>query len=154
MNFNHTEQVQTQLASISPDLKPLWGIMTPQHMVEHLILSIQISTGKGPQKLYSEERMANIIKQKVIYTETELGQGIQNPILGDQLSALVHANMHEAIAELINEIQYFEDYYKNNPDATHMQPRMGLLNHDEWVVLHDKHFKHHFKQFGLLEMES
>jgi len=29
-------------------------------------------------------------------------------------------------------------------------PRLGKLNYKEWIIFHNKHFTHHFKQFELI----
>ena len=34
------------LNKLDPQQKPLWGKMTPQHMLEHLILAVQMSNSK------------------------------------------------------------------------------------------------------------
>ena len=40
-------------------------------------------------------------------------------------------------------------YFKENKDATPINPTMGELNKQEWTIFHNKHFEHHFKQFNL-----
>lgn len=32
-------ELPNALDQLAPDAKPLWGVMTPQHMVEHLIVT-------------------------------------------------------------------------------------------------------------------
>jgi len=36
-----------------------------------------------------------------------------------------------------------------NPDALKLNPTFGELNKAEWEIFHEKHFTHHFKQFGI-----
>jgi oxepin-CoA hydrolase/3-oxo-5,6-dehydrosuberyl-CoA semialdehyde dehydrogenase len=124
--------------------------MTPQHIVEHLGFSLQISTGKSPQRLHMPEDVAATIKQKVIYTEAELPEGVKNPLLGDEPPVLKFADLPSAIDQLMMELDYFEEFYRENPDAKNMHMRMGELDKNEWNVFHGKHFKHHFKQFNLV----
>ena len=40
-------------------------------------------------------------------------------------------------------------YFEENKDATPINPTMGELNKQEWIIFHNKHFEHHFKQFNL-----
>ena len=58
--------------------------------------------------------------------------------------------METAIENLKTELDYFDTYFKENPEAKTIQPRMGLMNKEEWTVLHNKHFTHHFKQYNLV----
>ena len=93
---------------------------------------------------------ATKIKSKIVYSDAELTQGIKNPVLGDEPPALVHSNIQQAKQELFREIEYFDRYYKTNPNAKNTHPRMGELSHIEWLTVHGKHFTHHFKQYGLI----
>ena len=34
------------LKKLTPDKKPEWGIMSAQHMIEHILLAVQMSNGK------------------------------------------------------------------------------------------------------------
>ena len=36
----------TKLNLLKPDQKPVWGKMSAQHMVEHLILAVKMGNGK------------------------------------------------------------------------------------------------------------
>ena len=44
-----------------------------------------------------------------------------------------------------------EKYFAEK-DIKTTNPVFGDLNYEEWIRFHSKHFAHHFKQFGLLEM--
>ena len=101
-------------------------------------------------RLYTLEE-AEKVKSKVIHSPAQLIPGIKNPILTDEPPELEFSDLKTAIKELYNEIDYFKMYYKKNPKAIHTQPRMGDLSHYEWLTLHNKHFTHHFKQYGLIE---
>ena len=45
LNFEDKADVISKLKSLKVDQQPEWGIMTPQHMVEHLIVSTKMSNG-------------------------------------------------------------------------------------------------------------
>ncbi len=150
IDINNTAVLKAYFNQLQPSQAPLFGKMSPQHMVEHLAFSIRISTGKNPVKFYNTPEVGEEIKKKVIYSPTELQQGVKNPVLGDEPPALIHANLEEAIATFFEELAYFHTYYREHPQATHTQPRMGELNYSEWSILHSKHIAHHLKQFDLL----
>lgn len=150
INFTDTAQVSTILSTLNSTTTPLFGIMSPQHMVEHISQVIRISNGRWnlPQ-LFREEKAAKM-KAYLMQTDTELAVGFRAPFLEEgELLTLQHENMESAIEQLIDEITAFENYFKANPLATPMHPALGILNHEEWIIFHNKHFKHHFKQFGL-----
>ena len=51
------------LNKLDPQLKPLWGKMTPQHMVEHLILAVQMSNGKLKLECFNPpDKVSNVKK--------------------------------------------------------------------------------------------
>jgi hypothetical protein len=131
--------------------KPIFGEMTPQHMVEHLILTVRISTRKEPQKHYFPSEKEQKIKAFVIGTDNDMPIGFKSPILPpDGLPALKYSNLTDAIDNLKTELNDFDDYFRNNPLDKPINPTMGELNYQEWVRFHNRHFMHHFKQFGLL----
>jgi hypothetical protein len=147
---NNRENIFQLLKTLTPQTQPAWGKMTPQHVVEHLTFSISISNGKGPQKQYTQPEEAEALKERMIYSEMEMPQGIKNPILGEDLPVLKCKDIETAIEQLKIELNDFDQLYKTNPEAKMIQPRMGPMDHKEWTVLHNKHFTHHFKQFGLI----
>ncbi len=143
-------ELQNVLGKLKADAQPLWGKMSPQHRVEHLAKSMQMSYGKFKVKFYFTPEEAEKLKEKLIYGDAQLSPGIKNPVLGDEPPALAFEDLNAAHAELHAEIINFSDYYNQNPDATNTHPRMGELKHKEWLTFHSKHFAHHFKQYGLI----
>ncbi|MBC7865817.1 MAG: DUF1569 domain-containing protein [Bacteroidia bacterium] len=146
----NTPALKNTFSKLKADAKPQFGKMSPQHIVEHLCSIIKISSGKKISKFYFTQEEADKLKAKLIYGDAELSPGIKNPALGDEPPALVHSDLNAALEELYIEITYFETHYKENPGITHTHPRMGELKHEEWHVVHNKHFAHHFRQFQLL----
>ncbi|MBA2611934.1 MAG: DUF1569 domain-containing protein [Bacteroidetes bacterium] len=151
VDIHNTSELNNILNKLQPNAKPLWGKMSPQHIIEHLAMAVKISTGRINSKFYSTVEEAEKIKSHVIHSQAELTQGIKNPILTDEPPTLVYPDLTTAISELHKEVDHFKSYYEKNKGAIHTQPRMGDLNHAEWLTLHNKHFTHHFKQYGLTE---
>jgi hypothetical protein len=131
--------------------KPKFGAMTPQHMVEHLILTVRISSRKEPQKHFYPPEKEQKIKAFVIGTDNDFPPGFKSPILPPEgLPALKFSNLTEAIDNLKTELNDFDDYFSNHPLDKPINPTMGELNYQEWVRFHNRHFMHHFKQFNLI----
>lgn len=150
INIQERNTVFETLKKLQSDTPPLFGKMTPQHMIEHLMLALSFSNGKSPQPLMVDERVAKTIKHYTINTEREMSVGFKAPMLGDDLLPLTYSNLESAIEHLREELNSFDLYFKINPNATPVSPVIGELNYNEWIVFHNKHFTHHFKQFGLL----
>jgi oxepin-CoA hydrolase/3-oxo-5,6-dehydrosuberyl-CoA semialdehyde dehydrogenase len=144
------EEFLALLDRLQPDSQPHWGVMGPQHMVEHLTQSVMISRGMPEIQVYNPEELAEKFKAALIYSDRPLSRGIKNPALPEQPSPLRHGQLNEAKEELHREWDHFKEYFRLNPQAKHNHPRLGKLTHEEWAVFHRKHFAHHLAQFGLL----
>jgi hypothetical protein len=78
--------------------------------------------------------------------------GLKTPLLpAEGPIPFEFSSLAEAKENLNKELDAFETYHANHPDALFVQPRLGKLNYKEWIIFHNKHFTHHFKQFGLVE---
>lgn len=150
INIQDRNTVFEILKKLESDATPMFGKMSPQHMIEHLILALSFSNGKSPQPLMVDERIAKTIKHYTINTDREMSVGFKAPMLGDDLIPLSYPSLEIAIEHLKEDLNAFDLYFKNNPDTKPISPVIGELNYAEWIVFHNKHFTHHFKQFGLL----
>ncbi|RZK75600.1 MAG: hypothetical protein EOO85_13465 [Pedobacter sp.] len=137
------------LRQLKEDDKPRFGLMTSQHMVEHLAMSVRFSNGRSPQPLYVSTERAQVSK-RFILGDGEYPIGFKAPMLGDSPPPLIKAGLKEAIQYLENELAYFDSYFEANPSTVVMNPVLGELTYSEWIILHNKHFAYHFKQFNIL----
>ncbi len=151
--IHFTEQRQEFLDALnrlSPDTLPAFGMMTPQHMVEHLSQAISISNGDRTIRLMVDEDRAAKQKRIMIYSDRPFPMGMQAPAMEGKLAKLRFDSLDEAKEELIRHMNKFDTWHRINPDAGCIHPFLGLLNHQEWVKFHSKHITHHFKQFNLV----
>ncbi len=148
--FNGQELVK-RLERLTTESKPSWGIMTPQHLVEHLIFLFDVSMGKIEIPIITpEEKLARY--QESLYNHRPMPKFFKFPgIPGDSNTPLKYENLDEAKASLLNSYEAYEQYYKDQPDAINSHPVFGDLDKTLWDLLHRKHFHHHFEQFGLLD---
>ena len=137
------------LTKLEPDTKPLWGKMTAQHMVEHLILSVKMSCGKFDVECFSPEEKLPVLK-KILMSDRPLPRNFVNPIIGENLLSLEYDSLDKSKVILKAEIKNYYDYFVKYPDAVFTNPTFGKLNKLEWDVFHNKHFTHHLSQFGLM----
>lgn len=150
INILHQETVFKTIDKFEPHLQPIFGQMSPQHILEHLVLSLHLSTGKRKIEFKGDDEVAEKIKASLIYSDAEMPIGIKNPLLKGVLEDLVYNTIDEAKQALKNELVYFYNYKSDHPDAASIHPRMNVLTIDEWAKLHSKHFSHHFKQINLI----
>jgi oxepin-CoA hydrolase/3-oxo-5,6-dehydrosuberyl-CoA semialdehyde dehydrogenase len=145
LNFVEIEKL---LSRLTVDQKPLWGKMTPQHMVEHLYKTIQASINEINLNVFSEERKIPVLK-KLFFSERPLPKEFMNPAIGPDLLKLEFEDMITAIKELENVLIRYVRFFEQNPSTKTAHPVFGYLTKDEWDIFHKKHFKHHLSQFGL-----
>ena len=153
MNYlENKSDLKALLKKMTGNEKPEFGLMTPQHMIEHISLSIKFSNGKTPQKVVFEEEMAKKIKFHITQTKNEMKPGFKTPIIPtDNLLALDSKNIEEAIENLITEIKDFEKFKRENPNIKPINPVMGEMQWSDWGIFHNKHIRHHLRQFKLIE---
>lgn len=142
------EKIKTKLDSLDSHDKPKFGIMSPQHMIEHLILTVKLSYGriKIPPFVPTEKQLAQ--KQTLLYELEEFPKGIRAPGLNNNLLPLRFQSLKEATDELIKSIENYNQYFDESPGSMTFHPRFGALSHVEWEQFHKKHFRHHFSQFA------
>jgi hydroxymethylglutaryl-CoA reductase len=138
------------LKDLSPDAKPLWGEMNAQQMVEHLVLSVEISNGKRDLPLYTEKEKVEKVKNVALLSNRPLGRGFRNPALPVSPLLLMYKDIEEAKQVLRQSIDLFMHYFRNNVETTRVHNMFGPLDYHEWLWFHYKHFLHHFMQFGLV----
>ena len=66
------------------------------------------------------------------------------------LEDLRYGSLAEAKEGLINSLKEVEEKFKLDPDWKAYSPTFGYLNRYEWKLYCQKHFQHHFVQFGLM----
>lgn len=138
------------LDKLTVDSKPLWGKMTPQHMVEHLILAVRMSNGNLAVECFNPPDKIQTLK-RFLLSGRPLPQNFINPLIGENLLPLVFKSLEIAKLELISELELYREFFRNNPEQQPINATFGPLNKDEWHIFHTKHFEHHLKQFNLIE---
>ncbi|MEZ4828842.1 MAG: DUF1569 domain-containing protein [Bacteroidia bacterium] len=142
-------EVPELLERLSPESAPLWGIMGPQHMVEHVSGLFYISRNNLGIKCSTPEDKLPRIKE-FIWNDAPFPRSVRvQGIPRDSTLPLRFSSLDEAKAVLLKNIQAFFGFFAQNPDASTMHPVFGPLNFEEWKRIHWKHTLHHLRQFGL-----
>ena len=143
------ETMLSILNRLSSSKTPLWCKMNAQEMVEHLSDMLMMSRGTGNFTIdVDAETIAR--RQQFLSSDKEMAKNIAVPFTKDIIE-LRHDELELALDEFADEWINFTEYYESNPSASVIHPYYGDLDYNLWLKMHDKHFTHHFKQFGLIE---
>lgn len=139
------------LSKLSEDAKPQWGIMTPQHMIEHLEHTYKIAAGEIQDfEISTPEKILEKVKNS-LWNYDKFPQNSQFPLLEkDTLEPLKHENLAVAIEAFKAQREIYIEFFKEHPDVKLKNIVFGELNRYEWYLLERKHLNHHFEQFGLI----
>lgn len=143
--------IDSKLKSLSEESQAKWGMMTPQHMLEHLEMSLRIATGdiSNFEIATPEEHLEKV--QETLYNYEKMPHGYKMPLMKEnELEALNHSTLEEAKKALLESYEAYEVYFREHPDAVTKNAVFGELTSFEWKLLNRKHFNHHFEQFGLI----
>lgn len=152
MNYFDKNLLHERLQALPADQAPLWGTLTPQHMVEHLAFTMEFSNGKRLMTLVIPEEKALKAKARLLDPEWQMPVGFKAPFMpADSLPPLQFSSKAAAIDALLQQMNDFYDFYARNPEATSVHPYFGTLNQAEWEIMHHKHFGHHLRQFGVAD---
>lgn len=138
-----------RLRELDENASPIWGMMSPQHMVEHIVGSWRISNGRAriPVMLEGDELE---LRRTFLFSELAYERNIKNPTAsGTGLAKLRKPSLSAAIDQLEDEMIEFFKYHEANPSAEENHPVFGVLDFDSWLLFQTKHMGHHLAQFGI-----
>ncbi len=149
IDFENKTDLISRLKTLKVDQQPSWGIMTPQHMVEHLIVSTKMSNGGLTIPCRIPEAQIPQYRAFLLESDQEMQKGIKAGGM-EGLLDLRFPTLEAAIEKLESEIDKFHAYFEANPTAKIVNPVVAEIGYEDWKTFHKKHFTHHFKQFDLV----
>ncbi len=145
------ETLRDTFKKLDPKAQAKWGILTPQHMVEHLEYQFLIATEKVHTRLAVSPKLLEIF-EPVIYNHEPMMKGYNHPMLKKgELEELRYPSLDMAIEKYFETREKYETYFKERKGKLTLNPTFGMLTKFEWDLLNRKHTHHHFQQFGLVE---
>jgi oxepin-CoA hydrolase/3-oxo-5,6-dehydrosuberyl-CoA semialdehyde dehydrogenase len=140
------------LDGLRPETPALWGRMTAQQMVEHLVWTFEVSTGRVVLECpYPEDQRERM--KRFLYHNRPTPHEFLNPALRDGLPPLRYPDLRAGRAALMTEVDRFLEHARTRPDTKHTHPIFGPISVEDWSRTHFKHGRHHLLQFGLIEVE-
>ncbi|AUC83441.1 phenylacetic acid degradation bifunctional protein PaaZ [Lacinutrix sp. Bg11-31] len=145
------DKINECLSALKEDAKPKWGIMTPQHMVEHLEYTYKIASGEIQDfEIATPEKILEKVHNS-LWNFDKFPKNSQFPQLEkDTLEPLKHPDLATAIEKFKAQREKYLEYFKENPEAKLKNLVFGELSKYESYLLERKHLNHHFEQFGLI----
>jgi len=141
------QEIEKSLERLNANSFKLFGRMSPQHMVEHLIITFKLSSGRVSIPEFEPNAKQLEYKKLLLETDMEFPKGVRAPGLPEEPMPLRFESLEIAKEKLLNSILEFHNHFTVNADETTFHPRFGKLNYAEWKVFHSKHLKHHLGQF-------
>lgn len=143
------------ITNLTKDSQPLWGQLSAHQMVEHLSLRLAFSSKKIIGKPFmTPERMA-YYKAKFFNKDAPIPKNFTaKGLIIEKPNRTRFRSLDDAIAVYQESILDFVTFFQKDISGLSFHPFFGYLSYDEWVYYHNKHIKHHFIQFGLIEVEG
>jgi len=144
------DKIEELLLGLTEETKPNWGIMTLQHMIEHLEYFNEVSLGKvQAERVTPEQKLEKYTES--LYNYREMPKNYEMPLLRKgKTEDLRFDSLDSAKEALLKSLKASEERFKENPDFRAFNAVFGDLNHYEWKLYNQKHMQHHFKQFKLM----
>lgn len=145
------EKVDEWLNKLTENSKPQWGILTPQHLLEHLEIGYKIMSGQIQDfDIVTPEKILDKVHHS-LYNYDKFPKGSSFPTMKKgELEDLIHPDFETAKAKFLEAREAYKTFFKENPDAVLKNMVFGELNRYESYLLERKHLNHHFEQFGIL----
>lgn len=136
---------------LTENTKPSWGILTPQHLLEHLEQGYKIMSGEIQDfEIATPEKILEKVHNS-LYNYDKFPKGSAFPTMKKgELEDLIHPDFETAKAKFFEAREAYKTFFKENPEATMKNMVFGELNRYESYLLERKHLNHHFEQFTIL----
>lgn len=145
------EKIQACLDKLTEASQPKWGILTAQHLIEHLEEGYRIMSGeKQDFEIATPEKILDKVHHS-LYNYEPFPKGTAFPTMKKgELEDLIHPDLATAKAKFWEAREAYVSFFKQNPEAVMKNMVFGHLNRYESYLLERKHLNHHFEQFDVL----
>ena len=145
------EKIQECLHKLTENSKPKWGILTPQHLLEHLEHGYKIMSGEIQDfEIATPEKILDKVHNS-LYNYDKFPMGTNFPTMKKgALEDLIHPNFETAKTKFFEAREHYKAFFKENPEAILKNMVFGEMNKYASYLLERKHLNHHFEQFNLI----
>ncbi|HZW78175.1 MAG TPA: phenylacetic acid degradation bifunctional protein PaaZ, partial [Flavobacteriaceae bacterium] len=123
------ESIMEALKKLEPDTKPLWGILTPQHLIEHLEEGYKILSGEVQDfEIATPEKILDKVHAS-LYNYEKFPRHTHFPSMKKgELEELKHPDLETAKQKMLEARNAYLQFFKENPDAQLKNMVFGMLN--------------------------
>lgn len=139
------------LYKLDPLQKGKWGKMDGQQMVEHLRDICKVASGKIVLPLVNTDPEKLAQARSFLMSELPFRENTKVPVMPEEPRPHKYSSLEVAISKTEEELKEIFTVYTSNPSLVLMHPIFGELNYAEQVQYLDKHFRHHLRQFRLID---
>lgn len=151
----YLKSVPQMLEGLSGDASPSFGVMTPQHMLEHLIWVTKSSIkdfGPAPDRSELPEK---VLKFMHFIESGKPMKYIAKDVTADDLNDLRLESLEAAKQGLADAIGRLINDYDNRGDKPYYNPMMGVVSKEHMIDFHKRHYVHHLEsQYGLASVNA
>lgn len=149
------EAIQQCLNKLTENIKPIWGSLTPQRMIEHLEYTYKIASGEIQDfEINTPEKYLEKV-HATLYNYEKMPRIYDFPLAKkSKIESVKYDSLEMAKTKMLEARESYLNYFKENPEAITKNVVFGELNRYEWYLLERKHLNHHFEQFNLLDTKK
>ena len=140
------DTINQHLNNLQEGTHPLWGEMSAKEMVVHMEDTLKISNDKNHSKIITPEDKLPLFVG-FLHSEKEMPRSYKVDYFDSH--SLEGIELADLIENHNKELKRFFAF-NSDPNYKAIHPIYGELDFDLWCRLHQKHYTHHFKQFGLI----
>src|SRR6478672_727491 len=146
------DNIDDYLTKLTVNHKANWGTMTPQHMVEHMEQQYLFAANQmGEFEIATPAEHLEKFRE-TIFSHKPFPKEHKHPLMKKgENEDLKYADLETAKAKLIAAMDHYEQFFTENPELRTKNVVFGMMDKFEWDLLANKHFDHHFRQFGILD---
>jgi len=123
------ERIVECLTKLTYETKPQWGILTPQHLLEHLEHGYKIMSGQMQDfEIATPEKILDKVHHS-LYNYEKFSMGTKFPAMKrDELEDLIHPDFETAKAKFFEAREAYKAFFNENPAAVLKNMVFGHLN--------------------------
>ena len=144
-----TSDVMELLKKLKSETEPAFGLMTAQHMVEHLSWTLK-GCSKRVGEVENPPTKGQLGFQKFIKKGAILQHRPSDKTTAD-LPELKYGNLEKAIEQVMVAVERFYTHFEANPGFKCYNKFFGELDFDQLELFNYNHYRFHLWQFGLIE---
>lgn len=142
-------EVLPLLKTLPADRVANFGLMTPQHMVEHLALTLKNCVLRRGEPVDPPSK-GQLGFQRFIAKGAILQHRPTDKTAAD-LPPLKYEKMEDAIEQVEVAIHRFYNHFETNPDFKCYNQFFGELGFEDLELFNYNHYRYHLWQFDLIE---